>query len=176
MGICKRQGPGKLRRIDTQRSWIQRCGRDQPITLMKARGEDNSADLVTKHVSAAGRIEKLLKLFGCHLGDGRPALAPTIGAAKGETKGELLNWNNEGKEASGNAESPASSNSGKSKGRLCDMEGKAWWNGRWYSQALENDGTNSNNTPDVCPPHFQHTSPPIRDQDKWLPCACVCPL
>ena len=90
IGICKRQGLGKLRHIDTQCLWIQQRVRDQSITLMKVRGEDNPADLFTKHLSSSERIEKLLKLFGCIFQDGRSALAPTLRSGKGDTKGELL--------------------------------------------------------------------------------------
>ena len=41
MGICGRQGLGKLRHIDTQCLWIQQRVRDRSIELYKVRGEVN---------------------------------------------------------------------------------------------------------------------------------------
>ena len=90
MGICGRQGLGKLRHIDTQCLWIQQRVRDGTIELVKVRGEDNPADLFTKHLQSRDRIHNLLALFGCVYTDGRPALAPQLRAGSGTTKGELL--------------------------------------------------------------------------------------
>ena len=90
MGICGRQGLGKLRHIDTQCLWIQQRVRDGTIELVKVRGEDNPADLFTKHLQSRDRIHSLLALFGCVYVGGRPALAPQLRAGTGTTKGELL--------------------------------------------------------------------------------------
>ena len=90
MGICGRQGLGKLRHIDTQCLWIQQRVRDGTIELVKVRGEDNPADLFTKHLQSRDRIHSLLALFGCVYIGGRPALAPQLRAGTGTTKGELL--------------------------------------------------------------------------------------
>ena len=90
MGICGRQGLGKLRHIDTQSLWTQQRVRDGTIELVKVRGEDNPADLFTKHLQSGERIGNLLALFGCVYTDGRPALAPQLRAGTGTTKGELL--------------------------------------------------------------------------------------
>ena len=63
MGICGRQGLGKLRHIDTQCLWILQRVRDKTIELRKVRGEVNPADLFTKHLTGADRVESLLGLF-----------------------------------------------------------------------------------------------------------------
>ena len=65
IGICGRQGLGKLRHIDTQCLWIQQRVRDHIVSLMKVKGEDNPADLFTKHLTGSDLVERLLELFGC---------------------------------------------------------------------------------------------------------------
>ena len=90
MGICGRQGLGKLRHIDTQCLWIQQRVRDGAIELVKVRGDDNPADVFTKHLQSRDRIRGLLALFGCVYTDGRPAIAPQLRTGTGTTKGELL--------------------------------------------------------------------------------------
>ena len=44
IGICSRQGLGKLRHTDTQALWIQEHVRTKNIILKKVRGEVNPAD------------------------------------------------------------------------------------------------------------------------------------
>ena len=90
IGICGRQGLGRLRHIDTQCLWIQQRVRDKSLELFKVRGEDNPADLFTKHLSSPDKIHDLLGLFGCAYKDGRPASAPQTRAGIGTSKGELL--------------------------------------------------------------------------------------
>ena len=90
LGICGRQGLGKLRHIDTQCLWIQQRVRDRTIELVKVRGEENPADLFTKHLSSRERIHDLLDIFGCRYAEGRAVIAPQLRAATGTTKGELL--------------------------------------------------------------------------------------
>ena len=65
LGICGRQGLGELRHIDTQCLWIQQRVRDKSIELYKVKGEDNPADLFTKHLASRDRIHRLLELFNC---------------------------------------------------------------------------------------------------------------
>ena len=54
VGICSRQGLGKLRHIDTHTLWVQQAVRSKRIELRKVSGEVNPADLFTKH-SQIGR-------------------------------------------------------------------------------------------------------------------------
>ena len=90
IGICGRQGLGKLRHIDTHYLWVQQRVRDKSIDLYKVRGEENPADLFTKHLSSHDRTEKLLELFGCVYRGGRPDAAPKMRQGIGTSKGELL--------------------------------------------------------------------------------------
>jgi hypothetical protein len=90
MGICGRQGLGKLRHIDTQCLWIQQRVRDRSIELYKVRGEVNPADLFTKHLSSNERIQSLLAQFGCSYEVGRAAGAPLLRTGAGTSKGESL--------------------------------------------------------------------------------------
>ena len=90
IGICGRQGLGKLRHVDTQCLWIQQRVRDRTIELVKVRGEENPADLFTKHLTSRQRIHDLLAMFGCRYATGRAATAPKLREGTGTTKGELL--------------------------------------------------------------------------------------
>ena len=90
IGICGRQGLGKLRHIDTHYLWVQQRVRDRSIELYKVRGEENPADLFTKHLVGRERIQDLLELFGCRYSGGRAAKAPKMRAGEGTRKGELL--------------------------------------------------------------------------------------
>jgi hypothetical protein len=90
MGICGRQGLGRLRHVDTQCLWIQQRVRDGSLELRKVKGEQNPADLFTKHLSSSSRIRDLLNLFGCEYVAGRSALAPKLREGAGTQKGELL--------------------------------------------------------------------------------------
>ena len=91
MGICGRQGLGKLRHVDTQCLWIQQRVRDGSVELRKVRGDANPADLFTKFLLSGDRITSLLKLFGCTYESGRAEAAPALRKAQGTQKGELLN-------------------------------------------------------------------------------------
>ena len=64
MGICTRQGLGKLRHIDTQTLWIQEKVRTKQITLKKVLGDVNPADLLTKFLASRDKLDQLIKLFG----------------------------------------------------------------------------------------------------------------
>ena len=78
MGICARQGLGKLRHIATHTLWVQEKVRSGAIELRKVRGEVNPADLFTKHLPSKDRVEMLVKLFGCDYRAGRAESAPKL--------------------------------------------------------------------------------------------------
>ena len=78
MGICARQGLGKLRHIATHTLWVQEKVRSRAIDLRKVRGEVNPADVFTKHLGSQERIESLMKLFNCQFRSGRPDGAPQL--------------------------------------------------------------------------------------------------
>lgn len=78
MGICGRQGLGKLRHIDTRSLWVQQRLRAGDLELRKVRGEVNPADLFTKHLPSGEKIADLLMLLGCRFRGGRPGEAPRM--------------------------------------------------------------------------------------------------
>ena len=92
IGICGRQGLGKLRHVDTQCLWIQQRVRDGSVELCKVKGEQNPADLFTKHLTSRERIHNFLDLFGCKYKGGRAAVAPVLRSGVGTSKGELLRF------------------------------------------------------------------------------------
>jgi len=78
MGIVGRQGLGKLRHLDTHSLWVQQAARCGRIIVRKVRGEENPADLFTKHLSSRERVTQLVGLLGCRFEAGRPAAAPAL--------------------------------------------------------------------------------------------------
>ena len=76
IGICTRQGLGKLRHIDTHLLWIQQAVRSGRVDLRKILGEKNPADLFTKHLSSRERVQMLVGLLGCRYTCGRAESAP----------------------------------------------------------------------------------------------------
>ena len=55
-----------------------------------------------------------------------------------------------------------------------DMEDEVFWNGRWYPQAMENDGTITTGTPDAYPLHTTTLPHLLPNLDDHFPCACAC--
>ena len=76
IGICSRQGLGKLRHLDTHTLWVQQAARSRRIDLRKITGEINPADLFTKHSLSRDRLGALMELFDCKFQGGRAESAP----------------------------------------------------------------------------------------------------
>ena len=76
IGICSRQGLGKLRHIDTHTLWVQQAVRSRRLDIKKVLGEENPADLLTKHSLSKDRLDKLVELFDCQFRGGRAEAAP----------------------------------------------------------------------------------------------------
>ena len=77
IGICSRQGLGKLSYIDTHIVDPTSC------TYWKNRskkvlGSDNPADLLTKHNITPEKLKQLIRLYGCRYEDGKPEAAPKL--------------------------------------------------------------------------------------------------
>ena len=53
IAMASRRGVGKVRHLHTQALWIQQQIADKRLTLHKERGDENLADLPTKHVDRA---------------------------------------------------------------------------------------------------------------------------
>lgn len=60
IGVCSRQGLGKVRHIDTQVLWIQQRIRNGDLDLYKILGEEDPADILTKASIPEGRMTKLV--------------------------------------------------------------------------------------------------------------------
>ena len=90
MGICGRQGLGKLRHVDTKSLWVQQKVRDGSLEFRKVRGEVNPADHFTKHLSSEARVTELLRLFGCHFVGGRAEGAPQLRRETGVSHSGVL--------------------------------------------------------------------------------------
>ncbi len=78
LGICSRQGLGKLRHVDTKTLWLQQAVRVGRVEVRKVPGVSNPADLLTKHSLSKERILELMRLIGCSFRDGRPEAAPQL--------------------------------------------------------------------------------------------------
>ena len=78
IGISSRQGLGKLRHLDTTALWIQQAIRSKRIALRKVAGEDNPADVYTKHLPSRDKLASLMKLYECEYREGRAASAPQL--------------------------------------------------------------------------------------------------
>ena len=76
IGICSRQGLGKLRHLDTHLLWVQQAVRSRRIDLRKIPGEENPADLFTKYLVSRDKVGQMVRLLGCQYIDGRAASAP----------------------------------------------------------------------------------------------------
>ena len=86
IGICTRQGLGKLRHIDTHTLWVQQAVRSGRVDLRKVAGEANPADRFTKHSLSRDRLMNLTTLFDCEFRGGRAESAPqTRTAASAKT-------------------------------------------------------------------------------------------
>ena len=76
IGICKRQGLGRVRHLATADLWLQqRVKAAQELLLFKVNGKQNPSDLLTKHKSLP-EITRFLHMLGVRSREGRPNLAP----------------------------------------------------------------------------------------------------
>ena len=89
-GICKRVGLGTQRHIAVNSLWVQERLRNKQFTLFKVKGEDNPADLMTKHLSRETMIRHL-KFLGAELREGRAKVAPQRKKHK-RIVGEDIDW------------------------------------------------------------------------------------
>ena len=78
IGICSRQGLGKLRHLDTHTLWIQQAVRSGRVDLRKVAGTENPADLLTKHSLSRDKLLELTDLYSCRHIEGRAESAPKV--------------------------------------------------------------------------------------------------
>ena len=62
LGVVARKGCGKLRHIRVGQLWIQQLAESEEVTYRKINGENNPADLFTKHLTRI-RLDFLLDLI-----------------------------------------------------------------------------------------------------------------
>jgi len=141
IGICSRQGLGKVRHLDTYTLWVQQAVRSGRINLKKVRGDSNPADLFTKHSLTRDKLMQLTKLFDCHFRDGRAASAPML--RRGKTSGVKI------------AEAD-------SQGEICAIADA----NQWASGILDPEGEHDDAKTEPCMPHSQHSAELI---DKLYP-------
>ena len=73
-GMASRRGVGGVRHLETPTLWAQKAIKDKRFTLHKEKGEDNIADLGTKHVEAQ-TMWRLINKMGIYAAAGRSKLA-----------------------------------------------------------------------------------------------------
>ena len=78
MGTAGRQGLGKLLHLECHSLWVQQRLRRKEFELRKVLGTDNPADLFTKHMDSAAKLDGLVQKFGCSFREGRPHAAPQL--------------------------------------------------------------------------------------------------
>ena len=76
IGICKRQGLGRVRHLATADLWLQQRVKAKELLLFKVPGKDNPADVFTKHKSLP-EILRFMSMMGVRPRQGRPKLAPS---------------------------------------------------------------------------------------------------
>ena len=76
-GMIERKGLSKVRHLDVNVLWLQeQCAR-KIVPVCKVPGEDNIADLMTKHLGAA-KIKKNVEMMGMKYEDGRAGKAAQL--------------------------------------------------------------------------------------------------
>ena len=75
LGIARRRGLGKVRHLDVTDLWIQEKVRAKAVSLHKAEGLKNPADVLTKYVDQAS-MTRALDFMSLRRMDGRAAIAP----------------------------------------------------------------------------------------------------
>ena len=97
MGVIARQGVGKIRHLDTRTLWVQQAARTGSIEYRKVLGTENPADLFTKHLPTAEKLNQLIGLFGCEVRGGRAEAAPQMRRERltQQTLGDTGNVNEE---------------------------------------------------------------------------------
>ena len=62
LGVVSRKGNGRLRHVRVGQLWIQQMAEDEEVIYRKILGDDNPADLFTKHLTRI-RLDHLLDLI-----------------------------------------------------------------------------------------------------------------
>ena len=77
IGIARRRGLGRVRHLHVEDLWVQSKVREGHVDLVKVKGAENPADMLTKYVSA-DILEKMLKIINLRFLGGRSSIAPEL--------------------------------------------------------------------------------------------------
>ena len=77
IGICRRRGLGKIRHLHVSDLWVQDRLKNGDFRLTKVAGNDNPADLLTKHVTR-DVMTRHMEFLGLKPEEGRASSAPTL--------------------------------------------------------------------------------------------------
>ena len=73
-----RRGAGRARRIEVRELWVQDRSAKGELSIVKAKGEENVADGLTKHVERQ-KMEQYMDACGMVRRSGRHELSPQLG-------------------------------------------------------------------------------------------------
>ena len=77
IGMARRRGLGRVRHLDIDGLWIQAKVRDGHIDLLKVKGGENPADILTKYVTVDILIQ-ILQRINLRFMEGRSPAAPEL--------------------------------------------------------------------------------------------------
>ena len=77
VGIASRKGLGRVRHLDTQSLWVQDAVRQKKVELIKVRGTQHPADMMTKYLDCHVLHEMTVRL-NLEAREGRPEIAPKM--------------------------------------------------------------------------------------------------
>ena len=69
LSVAQKKGSGKMRHVRIGQLWIQEVAEAEELRLRKVKGEENPADLGTKHLTK--KIEDLTAKISLHVAEGR---------------------------------------------------------------------------------------------------------
>ena len=70
LAVVNRKGCGKLRHVRVGQLWVQQLAEEEEMSFKKVWGEENPADLCTKHLTRI-RIDKLIAMISLHHREGK---------------------------------------------------------------------------------------------------------
>lgn len=77
IGIAQRKGFGRISHLDTQALWGQDAVRQKRVELIKVRGTQTPADMMTKYLDA-GSLKDMMERLNLQIREGRPVIAPHV--------------------------------------------------------------------------------------------------
>ena len=77
IGMARRRGLGRVRHLDVEDLWVQAKVREKKVDLVKVKGSENPADILTKYVTAE-MLGRMLQKINLKFLDGRSPIAPEL--------------------------------------------------------------------------------------------------